>query len=188
MTLWLYIPSWHPYNSTRKAMRVCQALGLILIKRAMIGGLRVFPNGLSLSKFPSNSWEKNKQWLIIKYKWSKYVTIAITVKRNLSNCEIARKKFFRGFNGIRTRGLCVRSAVLYQLSYEDPYTCTGSRPIYWVHQPVKWMKHRMKLCEPRQLLKLRFTAMVAYSFHLYSRSSQIISFCVSFSLTGWWTQ
>ena len=65
------------------------------------------------------------------------------LNRNLSNCRRSgRKKVFRGFNGIRTRGLCVRAAVLYQLSYEDPYT--GGRPIYWVHQPVKGMKHRMK--------------------------------------------
>ena len=55
------------------------------------------------------------------------------------------KKFFRGFNGIRTRGLCVRAAVLSQLSYEDPHT--GSGPIYWVHQPAKRKKHRVKLCE-----------------------------------------
>ena len=34
------------------------------------------------------------------------------------------------------------------LSYEDPYT--GGRPIYWVHQPVKGMKHRMKWCELRE--------------------------------------
>ena len=52
--------------------------------------------------------------------WDEYLTIA--VNRNLSNCEIARKKFFRASNGIWTRGLCVRAAVLYQLSYEDPYT------------------------------------------------------------------
>ena len=32
----------------------------------------------------------------------------------LLNCEKARKKGFRGFNGIRTRGLCVSAAVLYQ--------------------------------------------------------------------------
>ena len=32
------------------------------------------------------------------------------------------KKVFRGFNGIRTRGLCGRAAVLYHLSYEDPYS------------------------------------------------------------------
>ena len=70
------------------------------------------------------------------------------MNRNLSNCEKARKKGFRGFNGIRTRGLCVNAAVLSQLSYEDPYT--GDRPIYWVHQPVKGMKHRMKWCELRE--------------------------------------
>ena len=34
------------------------------------------------------------------------------------------------------------------LSYEDPYA--GGRPIYWVHQPVKGMKHRMKWCELRE--------------------------------------
>ena len=43
------------------------------------------------------------------------------LNRNLSNCEVARKKVFRGFNEIRTRGLCVRAAMLYHLSYEDPY-------------------------------------------------------------------
>ena len=40
--------------------------------------------------------------------------MTIAVNRNLSNCEKARKKGFRGFNGIRTRGLCVSAAVLYQ--------------------------------------------------------------------------
>ena len=74
--------------------------------------------------------------------------VTIAVKRNLSNCEIARKKVFRSFNGIRTRGLCVRATVLYQLIDEDP--CTAGRPIYWVHQPVKGMKHRMKWCELRE--------------------------------------
>ena len=56
-----------------------------------------------------------------EYKWIEYVTIA--VNRNLSNCEKARKKGFRGFNGIRTRGLCVSAAVLYQPELW--------RPIYW---------------------------------------------------------
>ena len=57
-----------------------------------------------------------------EYKWNEYVTIA--VNRNLSNCEIARKKkVFRGFNGIRTRGLCVSAAVLYQPELW--------RPIHW---------------------------------------------------------
>ena len=53
--------------------------------------------------------------------WNEYVTIA--VNGNLSNCEKARKKGFRGFNGIRTRGLCVSAAVLYQPELW--------RPIHW---------------------------------------------------------
>ena len=32
-----------------------------------------------------------------------------------------QKKEFRNFNGIRTDGLYVSAAVLYHLSYEDPY-------------------------------------------------------------------
>ena len=47
--------------------------------------------------------------------------------RNLNNYEVSRKKEFRGFNRIRTLGLCVRAALLYQLSYEDPYM--ENRPI-----------------------------------------------------------
>ena len=49
--------------------------------------------------------------------------MTIAVNRNLSNCEKARKKGFRGFNGIRTRGLCVSAAVLYQPELW--------RPIHW---------------------------------------------------------
>ena len=45
------------------------------------------------------------------------------MNRNLSNCEKAWKKGFRGFNGIRTRGLCVSAAVLYQPELW--------RPIHW---------------------------------------------------------
>ena len=84
-----------------------------------------------------------------EYKWNEYVT-ASQLNRNLSNCEVARKKeeVFRGFNGILIRGLCVRAAELYQPSYDDLYT--GGRPIYWVHQPEKGMKHRMKWWELRQ--------------------------------------
>ena len=56
-----------------------------------------------------------------EYKWNEYVTMA--VYRNLSNCKIARKKVFWGFNGIQTHGLCVRAAVLYQPELW--------RPIHW---------------------------------------------------------
>ena len=56
------------------------------------------------------------------------LTQKLSLFRNLSNCEIARKKSFswlqRDFNQWPLR----RAAVLYQLSYEDPYT--ESRPIY----------------------------------------------------------
>ena len=63
--------------------------------------------------------------------------------RNLSNCKFKPEKKFLGFNGIWTHGLCVSTAVLYQLSYEDPYI--GSRPIYWVHlnpwqEFLSWVK------------------------------------------------
>ena len=54
--------------------------------------------------------------------------MTIAVNRNLSNCENSAKKDFQGFNGIRTRGLCVSAAVLSQLSYEDPYA--GGWQIY----------------------------------------------------------
>ena len=49
--------------------------------------------------------------------------MTIAVNRNLTNCEIARKKVFLGFNGIRTRGLCVSAAV--------PYQPELWRPIHW---------------------------------------------------------
>ena len=63
------------------------------------------------------------RWNVENYKeeLNEYWTIA--VNRNLSNCEKARKKGFRGFNGIRTRGLCVSAAVLYQPELW--------RPIHW---------------------------------------------------------
>lgn len=52
--------------------------------------------------------------------------------RNLINCKLSPNKKKngrgRGFNGTRTRGLCIRASVLCQLSYEDSY-----RPIYWVY-------------------------------------------------------
>ena len=50
----------------------------------------------------------------------------------LSNCKLTRKNVGNSGKGIRTHGLCVSAAVLYQLSYEDPYI-VGSRLICWVH-------------------------------------------------------
>ena len=50
--------------------------------------------------------------------------MTIAVNRNLMICKNSQKKVFRGFNGIRTRALCVRAAVLSQLSYK-------LRPMHW---------------------------------------------------------
>ena len=118
--------------------------------------------------------------------------MTIAGNRNLSNCENSPKKKFRGFNGIRTRGLCVSAAVLSQLSYEDPYT--GGWPIYSINWPAshEWVfiAQMVEHCSANaeatgsnpveapklffglfsQLLKLRFTAMVTYSFYLENRN------------------
>ena len=117
-------------------------------------------NLLSSSTRERNETQKEMMWTAeIQMKW-------VCGHRSESQFKQLRKspkkKGFRGFSGIRTRGLCVSAVVLYQpelwrpihwrpanlLSsstrerndYEDPYT--GGRPIYWVHQPVKGMKHR----------------------------------------------
>ena len=103
------------------------------------------------------------------------------LNRNLSNCEVAPKKVFRGFNRIRTHDLCIHAAVLYQLSYEDPYS--GGRPIYRVHQPMKGMKHRMKWCELREY-KWNECVTIAVESQFKQLQSipavHITSFCVSF--------
>ena len=154
---------------------------------------------------PVKGMKHRMKWCELRqYKWNEYVTIA--VNRNLSNCEKARKKGFRSFNGIRTRGLCVSAAVLYQPELW--------RPIHWrpanilssstrerneTQNEMMWtagnemsMWIPLKLQNPffrafSQLLKLRFTVMVTYSFHLYSRSSHHFILCF-IPVTGWWTQ
>ena len=167
------------------------------------------------------------------------------MNRNLSNCEKARKKRLRGFNGIRTRGLCASAAVLYQPELWRPThwraanllssstrernetqnemmwtagiqmkwvcdhrsesqfkqlrksqkkkrfrgfnvirtcgRCASAAVLYQpeLWRPIHWRPANLYPVEaPKssfrafsQLLKLRFTAMVTYSFHLYSRSS-----------------
>ena len=81
-----------------------------------------------------------------EYKWNEYVTIA--VNRSLSNCKKARKKDFGASTGFEPVASALALECSTSLSYEDPYA--GGRPIYWVHQPVKGMKHRMKWCELRE--------------------------------------
>ena len=58
------------------------------------------------------------------------------------------KKFFGAPTGFEPVASALALQCSTSLSYEDPYT--GGRPIYWVHQPVKGMKHRMKWCELRE--------------------------------------
>ena len=77
-------------------------------------------NLLSSSTRERNETQNEMMWTA-GIQWNEYVIIV--VNRNLSNCEKARKKGFRGFNGIRTRSLCVSAAVLYQPELW--------RPIHW---------------------------------------------------------
>ena len=64
--------------------------------------------------------DRNIEWRwceLRKYKWNEDLTIAV-ITAILSNCKFKpEKKIFRASTGIRTHGLCVSAAVLYQLSY-----------------------------------------------------------------------
>ena len=56
------------------------------------------------------------------YAWWHMIRLAkISTTPRLESANFSPKKKFQGFNGIRSYGLCVSVAVLYQLSYEDPY-------------------------------------------------------------------
>ena len=55
-----------------------------------------------------------------------YIMIVV-VRLQIKQLQIKPKKQIRDFKGIRAHGLCVSTAVLCQLSYEDP--CIGSRLI-----------------------------------------------------------
>ena len=63
---------------------------------------------------------------IMNMKWTAEIQILNErydpriVNCNLNDCKLIRR-IFRDFNGIRDHGLCVSGAVLYQLSYEEPY-------------------------------------------------------------------
>ena len=66
---------------------------------------------------------------LLDYVWNEGVIIAVVIA--IKAIATKPEKCFRGFNGIRTHGLCV-SAAVHQLSYEDPYV--GSGPICWIHR------------------------------------------------------
>ena len=90
--------------------------------------------------------------------------MTIAVNRNLSNCENSpKKRFFGATTGFEP----VASALALQCSPSCFFFFFGLFS---------------------QLLKLRFTAMVTYSFHLYSRSSHhFIQTKTSFQLSRHWT-
>ena len=74
-----------------------------------------------------NPWKEwNTEWNYVNCGNTNEMNIwPWTVNRNLISCEIARKKgVFRGFNGIRTRALCVRA----QLRVEH---CSSHNFILW---------------------------------------------------------
>ena len=108
----------------------------------------------------------SKEFVNKNGKRNEYVTIA--VNRNLSNCEKARKKGFRGFDGIQTRGLCVSAAVLYQPELW--------RPIHW--RPANLLSSSTRERNETQN-EMMWTAGIQMKWvcdhrsesHLYSRSS-----------------
>ena len=96
---------------------------------------------------------------------------------NLSNCEISlKKKRFGGFNGIRPRGLCIHTAVLYHLSYEDPYndkqanlmsSSTHERNETWNEVHCELQKYNCLKCDT--------TAMITSSFHFLSTNCRMFA-------------
>ena len=86
-----------------------------------------------------------------------------------------KKKKFRHLNRIRTHGLCVSAAVLYHLSYEDPYI--GSRPICWVDLNP-WKEWNMKMMWNAEMGTTNSVMEVLYYFNcivLLSNSPFIIA-------------
>ena len=97
-------------------------------------------NLLSSSTRERNETQNEIMWTAgIQMNW-------VRDHRSESQFKQLRKSPKKRFSGLQRRFEPVASALALQcsnsLSYEDPYT--GDRPIYWVHQPVKGMKHRMK--------------------------------------------
>ena len=84
------------------------------------------------------------------------------------------EKCFQGFNGVSTHGLCLSAAVLYHLSYEDPYV--GRRPIYGIHRTRERNEtYEYYLnCGHTNEMKKWSTGMITSSFHSYVRSSHNI--------------
>ena len=75
--------------------------------------------------------------------------MTIAVESQFKQLRSSPKKVFGASTGFEP----VASVFALQCSTSwamKAHQYTESRPIYWVHQPVKGMKHRMKWCEPRE--------------------------------------
>ena len=90
--------------------------------------------------------------------------MTIAVNRNLSNCENSPKKFFGASINwpASSVGVFIHVAQLGEHCSAN-VEATGSNP---AEAPKNFFFGLFS-----QLLKLQFTAMVTYSFHLYSRAS-----------------
>ena len=142
---------------------------------------------------PVKGMKHRMKWCELReYKWNEYVTIA--VNRNLSNCEIPRKKLFRASTGFKPMASALALQCSTSLSYEDPYT--ESRPILLsssTHEgnetqnemmwtagiQMKWMCDHRSESQFKQLqnsLKKRFFGASTG----FEPAVHIISFCVSF--------
>ena len=61
----------------------------------------------------------------IQFKWRYYCRSG---NCNLSNCKLIKKKLVTS-TGFRSHGLCVSAALLYWLSYKEPYIAPS---VWWV--------------------------------------------------------
>ena len=75
----------------------------------------------------------------------------------------------QGFNGIRTCGPYVRTAVLYQLSYEDPYNGKQANFMEFINPWKEWNIEWGKLWTTE--IQMEWSL-----FYLYFPSSQFTSF------------
>ena len=95
--------------------------------------IALFPAPPSPLAWIGYTFHRMKWFELREYKWNEYVIIA--VNSNLSNCKKARRKGFRGFNGIR--GLCVSAAVLYQPELWRPIHWRPANLLSWSPE-IRW--------------------------------------------------
>ena len=78
----------------------------------------------------SEEWGVYSKIIRKETHFNKDMIVAVVIVINQLQINPPPPHKIRNFNGIRTHNLCVSSALLYQLSYEDP--CIARGPICWV--------------------------------------------------------